>query len=298
MREIADTNKDYSGFWRLAPWLFVLLWAGGYSFAKLGMLYAEPLTLLTLRYGLAVMILLPLFWLFKAGLPQGWRHWCTLIVAGFLIQSLYFGLAYLAMEDGMGAGTIALILSLQPILVAFLAPLLVGERVNALFWLGLLLGFSGTLLVIFANYEIRAASLFAISMSIASLLSITAATLFEKRYGRKTHPVTSALVQYCVGFISLLPLALWLEQQIISWHYEFFIALAYLVLANSLVAISLLMGLIQRGAASKVSALFYLVPPLAVLLAWLILDEVMPPLSWLGFILCIAGILLVNRAEP
>ena len=289
-------RKKHNSFWRFAPWLFVLLWAGGYSFAKLGLPYAEPLTLLALRYGIAVILLIPLLWLLKAGMPQDHQHWITLIVTGFLIQSVYFGLAYLAMKDGMGAGTTALILSLQPILVAFLAPLLIGERVNRLFWLGLLLGFSGTLIVIFANYEIKAVSFFAVTMAIGSLISITSATLFEKRYGRKTHPVTGAFVQYCTGFITLLPLALLLEEQTIVWSLEFIIALAYLVVANSLIAISLLMGLIQRGAASKVSALFYLVPPLAVVVAWVFLGEVMPPLSWLGFVFCVTGILIVNRA--
>ncbi len=293
----AKTGRVPLDFWRFAPWLFVLLWAGGYSFAKMGLAYIEPMTLLALRYAIAVALLLPLLWLLRAGLPRDRAHWLTLIVTGLLIQSLYFGLAYLAMKDGMGAGTAALILSLQPILVAFLAPLLVGEQINRSFWFGLLCGFGGTLLVIFANYELAAVSFFAVSMAVGALMSITSATLFEKRYGRKTHPVTNACVQYCVGFITLLPLALATEEQTIIWHPELLIALAYLVLGNSLVAISLLIGLIQRGAASKVSALFYLVPPLAVLLAWVILGEVMRPLSWLGFLFCALGIWLVNRAD-
>ncbi|MGB1254256.1 MAG: DMT family transporter [Thiolinea sp.] len=292
----AISQDRYEHLWRVAPWLFVLLWAGGYSFAKLGLAYIEPMTLLALRYGIAVALLVPLMWLLKAALPVNRQHWLALIVTGFLIQSVYFGLAYLAMKDGMGAGTTALILSLQPILVAFLAPLLVGERITRLFWLGLLLGFGGTLIVVFANYTIEAVSLFAVSMAVCALAGITTATLFEKRYGQKTHPVTNAFVQYCVGFITLLPVALWLEEQTVIWHHELFIALAYLVIGNSLIAISLLIGLIRRGAASKVSALFYLVPPLAVLLAWVILGEVMPPLSWLGFVFCVAGIIVVNRS--
>jgi len=98
-------------FWRAAPAVFLILWSGGYGFAKLGLEYAEPMTLLALRYGLAAAVLVPLALVLRPRWPVGARHWAAVAVTGFLIQGVYFGLAYLAMKQGMNAGTTAIIMA-------------------------------------------------------------------------------------------------------------------------------------------------------------------------------------------
>lgn len=292
----ATPSTDDSLFWRVAPVIFVLFWAGGYSFAKLGLPHIKPMTLLAMRYALAVLVLLPVLLVHRPVWPRGARHWGVVAVSGFLIQCMYFGASYFALERGMNAGTTALIMALQPILVATLAPLIGAARASALLWLGLLLGLLGVVIVILGGKTLGASPWLAVMFAVIGLLSITGATLFEKWHGMRTDPVVGGVVQYSVGFAVMAPVALYLGIGAIDWGTELAISLAYLVLANSIVSISLFVGLVQRGDATRISSLLYLVPPLAMVVAWFILGETMTPVAMLGMVVCITGVWLVNRA--
>lgn len=292
------TATDGSGnavFWRAAPFVFLLFWSGGYSFAKLGLAHIEPLTMLTVRYGLAALALLPFLLRPRLRWPVTARHWGALALTGFLIQCVYFGLAYLAMKRGMNAGTTAIIMALQPILVAALAPLVTGKRGGRYLWAGLALGFLGVLLVIVSGKSLGPSPWIAVALAFAALLGITLATLFEKWHGLRTDAAVGGVVQYAVGFAVLLPAAWATESMIIDWHPDLVIALAYLVIANSIISIGLYIALLQRGDATRISALLYLVPPLAMLLAWAILGEAVTRLALVGFALAAAGVYIVNR---
>lgn len=280
-----------------APAVFLLCWSGGFSFAKLGLLHAEPMTFLVLRFALVLAVLAPLALWLRPAPPRGAAAWRNLVVIGVLVQVLYFGLSYLSFASGVSAGAVALIVSLQPILVAVLAPSLAGERVSALRWLGLVLGLAGAAIVIVARVTIEAGSGLGVVFAVLALLGMTAAALYEKRFGVNHHPVTSNLVQYAVGFAVLLPVAYFLESMRVDWTGELIVSLAYLVIANSLVAVSLLLAMIRAGEVARVSALLFLVPPLAALLAWPVLGEVMPPVAWLGMAVAAAGVLLATRKE-
>ena len=161
-------------FWTGAPVLFVLFWAGGYSFAKLGLPYIEPMTMLAIRYGLAVLCLLPLLILFKPALPRDPTHWAVMAASGFLIQCVYFGLAYQAMKQGLGAGTTAIVMALQPALVAALSPLVGEKRGRPVMWLGLALGFAGVAVCVFDRAS--AVPLSAGLLAVSALFGLTAAT--------------------------------------------------------------------------------------------------------------------------
>lgn len=283
--------------WRAAPAIFVVFWAGGYSFAKLGLPYIEPFTMLAIRFGLAAVILVALLSVFRVAWPKSTRHWAVLIMSGLLIQSAYFGFGYQALKSGVNAGTMAILMALQPILVGaasfWLSP---GERGGARLWVGLVLGFGGVVLVILSGDTLGPSPRFGLIMAMISLVSITSGTLFEKRFGEPTHPLVGSLVQYVVGFMSLLPIALVFENNEITWHPALVASLAYLVVGNSLIAITLFIGLVRRGNATRISALMYLVPPIALLIAWAVLGETLEPLAFVGFLLCVIGVREVNRA--
>lgn len=280
-------------FWRAAPAVFVLFWAGGYSFAKLGLAHAEPLTMLALRYGLAAAALAP--FLLRRGIrwPGSARHWGAVALTGFLIQVVYFGLAWMAMKQGMNAGTAAIIMALQPILVA--AATARGGAARPWLRAGLALGFGGVLVTVLSGSGLGPSPVSGVLMAIAALLGITIATVFEKKHGMKTDPAVGGVVQYVTGFAILLPLAAVTETMVIDWQPEFLLAMAYLVLANSIVSIGLYIALIQRGDATAISSLLYLVPPLAMLIAWLVLGEAFTPMALVGLALAAAGIWCVNR---
>lgn len=281
----------------MAPGLFVLFWAGGYSFAKLGLPFIEPLTLLVVRFGLAAIILVLILSVMRVPWPKGAAHWGALALTGFLIQSLYFGLGYQAFKAGVNAGTLAILMAMQPLLVAGAGLWLWPEsRGGARLWIGLALGFGGVVMVIVSGDTLGPSPMVGLVFAAGALVGITTATLFEKRHGFTTHPLVGSLVQYVVGFATLLPLALVFENQVIEWQPELFAAIAYLVIGNSLISVTLFVGMLQRGNATQISALLYLVPPLALALAWIMLGETLAPLAFAGFVVSVLGVWLVNRA--
>lgn len=277
-----------------APALFLLLWSVGFPIAKIGVQHAGAFTLLALRYGIAVLVLLPLIPILKPQFPKGRAAW-HIAVTGFLIQVAYFGLCYIAFKSGVSAGGVAIIVCLQPILVSLIAPRMVGESVSPARWLGLALGLTGALTVILARSGISHEPPLGLLAAIGGLVGITAATLYEKRFGTDSHPVPANLIQYAVGAAFTLPLAFLAEGMQADWTPALFGTLAYLVLGNSLVAITLLLAMIRAGEVARVSALFYLVPPLAALFAWPMLGEAMPPLAWAGMALAGIGVALARR---
>lgn len=280
----------------LAPAIFLILWSGGYSIAKLGIRHAEPLTFLALRYAIVLIVLAPFAIAMRPRWPRKLAEWLHIAMVGFLIQGVYFGLCYLAFNAGASAGTVAIIVCLQPILVGLAAPYFARERVSVLRWLGLVLGLAGAATVILARSRVGAESIFGIVCSIGALIGITGGTLWEKRFGGNHHPIVSNMVQYVAGLAATLPLALATEMLAVDWTSpEFYAALSYLVIANSLISMTLLLAMIRAGEVSRVSSLFYLVPPMSALMAWPILGEAMPPLAWLGMAIAAAGVAIASR---
>lgn len=278
-----------------APIIFLLLWSAGYSVAKLGLNYAEPFTMLALRYGAVLVILAPFAAILRPAWPKRAADWGHLAIVGFLIQFLYFAVAWAAFIAGMPAALFAIIVCLQPILVALAAPAWVGERVSMMAWAGLCLGLLGAVIAVLARGNAEAATPLGMILSVIALFGITAGTLWEKRFGRAHHPIASNLIQCGVGFVFTLPTALLFETMQIDWQPQFVWVMAYLILGNSLLAMTLYLAMIRAGAVARVSSLFYLAPALAALFAWPILGEVMPPMAWAGMALAGVGIALVAR---
>jgi drug/metabolite transporter (DMT)-like permease len=282
---------------KAAPAIFLLFWSGGFAAGKVGLTYSGPMTFLAVRYALVLLVLLPLVLIMRPPLPRTLAAWGHLLVVGFLIQGLYFALGYLALAMDISSGAVALILSLQPILVALAAPRISGERVGRWAWVGLGLGLSGAVLVILAKSAVEALPALGVLAAVGALGGMTIGTLYEKRFGIAQHPVTANTVQYAAGLAATLPLAFLLEDRAIEWSLPLGLSLLYLIVCNSLIALTLLLMMIRRGEVSRVSALFFLVPPMAALIGWLVLDEQMPPLAWVGLALAAAGVALATRAH-
>ncbi|MCB1432114.1 MAG: DMT family transporter [Alphaproteobacteria bacterium] len=279
----------------LAPAIFLALWSGGFTVAKLGISHAEPLSFLAVRYACVLVILAPFVAIMRPPVPRRIEDWLHLAIVGVLIQSIYFGLSYVAFKAGVSAGGVAIIVCLQPILVGLIAPRFAGEPVGMTRWLGLLLGLAGAGLVIWARSAIEAENLWGVTCAVIALIAITAGTLWEKRFGKPHHPVAANAVQYLAGLAGVLPFAMMFENFSFEWNLPFALALGYLVIGNSIIAMSLLLAMIRLGEVSRVSSLFFLVPPLSAVMAWPVLGEVMPPLGWAGFALAAAGVALASR---
>lgn len=302
MRSIPESSPPSvcrnTGFTQTYPLLFLLLWSSGFAVVKLGLADAEPLTFLSLRYACVVAVLLVLVTLMRLAWPRSWAAWRDLCVVGVLIQFTYFAGTYLALGWGLSAGALAVIVSMQPLLVGALSPWLLGEGVSRQQCAGLLLGFVGALLVILSKAQVEVSSVLGLGAAVLALLGMTGGVMYERWRPSAQHPLMASLVQCSVGLLLTLPLALAWEAQTLRWTPTMLGALAYLVIGNSLVAISLLLAMTRRQQAAQVSALFFMVPPLAALMATWLLDEVMPGVAWGGMAVAALGVWLAGRGKP
>ena len=275
------------------PGLFVLLWSTGFVSAKFGLPYAEPLTFLLWRFALVVALMLPLALAMRAAWPGSPTQVGHVAVAGVLMQGGYLAGVFCSIHLGMSAGVSALIVGIQPILTAFASAPLFGERLRARQWLGLVLGFGGVLLVVLGRSALSGITPATLSLSVLALVSITAGTLYQKRYCGAVDLRTGSVIQFCAAGLVLLPLALAFETMRVDWTGEFVSTLFWLVLVLSIGAISLLYVLIRKGAATKVASLFYLVPPTTALMAYFMFGETLNLVAMAGMALAAIGVALV-----
>lgn len=280
---------------RAVPWVFVMIWSTGFVVARLAMPHAPPMGFLAWRFGLSVLAFLVWIRWSGAAWPQGRSQWLHLGVVGLLMHAGYLGGVWVAVKAGMSAGTAALIVGLQPLLTAlWLSSTGASERASQRQWLGLALGLAGLVLVVWRKLGLGEASAPTLALAILALLCITVGTLWQKRWVRPVDVRTSSCVQLLAALAVTLPLAL-LEDEPVRWTAQTLFALGWSVLGLTLAAGSLLVLLIQRGAATRVTSLMYLVPPCAAVQAWLLFDEALTPLVLAGMALTAAGVAMVVR---
>jgi drug/metabolite transporter (DMT)-like permease len=282
------------------PIVFVLIWSTGFIVARYGMPHSPPFKFLALRYALSILCFLPWIWLSAVRWPAGGRQWLHLAVTGILMHAFYLGGVWAAVKAGMGSGVSALIVGLQPVLTAVWLSS-TGGQVSRRQWLGLVLGFAGLMMVV--SRKLGAGSptdhvdVLNLSLIVAALMSITIGTLYQKRHVAACDVRSANVVQLGAALAVTLPMAL-LERESMVWGGELVGAMAWSVLALTLGGSSLLYLLIQRGAATAVTSLLYMVPPCTAIMAWVLFDEPITALTVLGTALTAFGVsLVVRRAQ-
>jgi drug/metabolite transporter (DMT)-like permease len=278
------------------PWVFVLIWSTGFVVARPAMPHAPPIGFLCWRYALSIVAFAVWIKASDAVWPRGRQELFHLGVSGVLMHAGYLGGVWTAVRAGIPAGTVALIVGLQPVLTATWVSWRGSHHVSPVQWAGLLLGLLGLALVVWHKVGLGEVTPFNLAMSLLALVSITVGTLYQKRHVRPCDARTGNCVQIGAALLVSLPLAA-LETGEVTWNRDVLMALAWSVLALTLGGSSLLLLLIQRGAATRVTSLLYLVPPCTAVLAWSLFDE---PLSWFtatGMALCAAGVGLVIHGE-
>jgi drug/metabolite transporter (DMT)-like permease len=278
-----------------APIIFVLLWSTGFIGAKMGMPHAEPFTFLAIRFVLASALFILILIVMRVPWPRAPIIWLHASVVGILMQGIYLCGVFYAVYHGTSAGISALIVGVQPVLTAIFAGLLLSERLSGKAWFGLVLGFVGIVLVLWRQAG-DTGGMAGIIACVASLIAITAATLYQKHYATGIDLRVGSAIQFAAAAALMWVMALAAgETMIIDWNGESIFAMVWLVLVLSIGAITLLYILIRQGAASKVASLFYLVPPVVAVEGYLLFDEILSPMALLGMGITVIGVALVTR---
>jgi drug/metabolite transporter (DMT)-like permease len=288
----ASTRQD--AVLRAMPAVFVLIWSTGFIVARFGMPFAPPMKFLAWRYFFSVICFVVWAVAAKAALPADRKQVKHLAVTGILMHAGYLGGVWAAVKLGMGAGLAALLVGLQPVLTAVWVSSR-GGMVSQRQWAGLALGFGGLALVVWQKLGVGEITATNFLLALGALLSITAGTLYQKRFVAPCDVRSANLVQLCAAFVVTLPLAL-LESESMQWNAQLAGAMGWSVLALTLGGSSLLYLLIQRGAATAVTSLLYLVPPTTAVMAWLLFGEAITAMTVAGIALTALGVSLVVRS--
>jgi len=278
---------------RAAPALFVVLWSTGFVATKYVLRSAEPLTYLAIRMAVVVAIMAVIALVARPRWPDriGIAH---SVVAGLLVHGFYLGGTAVAIAHSIPAGLSALIPGLQPILTSTLANRWLGERVAIPQWIGLLLGLGGVALILHGRPMSGEAGWGWLSSGV-SLVSITLGTLYQRRYCRDIDWRAGNLVQYIAVLIFFAAGAFAFEERVVHWTSEFVLSVAWLAVVLSIGSIGLLYWLIRHSAATSVASLFYLVPAVTALMAFVLFGERLDLVAIAGMVICAAAVFLVNR---
>jgi drug/metabolite transporter (DMT)-like permease len=284
---------------RYAPALFVFLWSTGFVGAKYIVPYAEPFTFLTIRYFLAALILFAIAYAFKQPLKLNKEQFKASFAVGILLHVIYIGGVFYAVSLGVSAGISAVIVSIQPVLVSLLAVPLLGERLRWIQVVGLFLGVVGIALLllpkVFQGDYTASTSVIGIVICVIALLGTSGGYLVQKKLGSDIPFLSGTGAQYAISAIAFAILSVATEDQIIQWVPAFLFGLAWIVLMLSIASIVLLYGMLRTGSASKVSSLYYLVPPVAAIQAYFLFDEVIGLVGIIGMAFAGLGVVLVMR---
>lgn len=281
---------------RFIPALFVVLWATGFIGARYAMPWSEPFSFLAVRFALAALILLALALALRAK-PLSRRQAAHAVLVGALVHGVYLGAVFWAIRNGMPAGLSALIIGLQPLITAVMAGFALGEKVLPRHWAGLAIGFAGIVIVLAPRIGdavggVTAATLAACVFGVGA---ISAGTVWQKRYLAGADLVSGTLWQYVGATVVVAAGSLAFETRTFVVTGELVFAMAWLVLVLSIGAIFLLMHMIREGEMAKVSSLFYLVPAVTALIAWVLFGETLTPLQLVGMVVTMAGVAMATR---
>lgn len=276
--------------------LFVFIWATGFIVAGVVAPRADPLTFLAVRHAASIGVFAALSFAVSAPWPREARDWRDAIVAGVLLHGVYLGGVFWSVAEGMPAGMAALVTGLQPLLTALLAAPLLHERLIPRQWLGIGAGLLGVGLIVAPRVgPVDGVPHAALAGAFVATLSFSLGTIWQKYSKPRLDLRVNATIQYVGALALTLPVALAFESNRFDASPALWGALAWAVLGLSVGAISILLVLLKRGAASRVAPLLYLAPPLAALMALVFFGEPLTMVQVVGMALAVAGAFIARH---
>ncbi len=279
---------------KVFPFIFILLWSSAFITTKPIIDNSDPFSALAFRFALVALG----FFLFsiysKKKIIIDRKNFFESFFSGVLFHGVYLGGVFFSISKGMPTGIAALIVTLQPILTNALSGPILNEKVSLKQWTGVLLGFSGAVMVLGFDIgtEIPTIGLVA---TVVALIAITTSTIWQKKLSNNLPLSVSNMNQALGGFIFHIIIIILFAEPYINFSTTFIIAMSHQIFLVSFGAFTILMFLIKKNSASKTVSIFFLVPPTSAFMAWLFLNENLSNLDLLGFLIATIGVYIATR---
>jgi drug/metabolite transporter (DMT)-like permease len=283
-------------FERLTPWIFVALWSTGFVVARYSTNNAGPLSFLTVRMLIAAVLLYLIAKVVKAPkLSRG--SWSTSAIVGTCMHAIYLGGVFIAIKQGLPSGLSALIAGLHPVVTSVAGRIILKEKLRLSQWVGVLLGISGVLVVVVDKVrdglgDVTRPALIAM---VISVIGMSTGTLVQRARGKEMPLVTGTAAQYVSAGAVLLVASSLFEEWEFNINTELVLALLWSVFVLSIAAVMLMMLLISRHSAARVSSLFFLTPALSAIESAILFGERLSPLALVALVVALTGVWLTMR---
>ena len=279
---------------KVFPFIFILLWSSAFITTKPIIDNSDPFSALAFRFAIVALG----FFLFsiysKKKIFVDRKNFFESFFSGVLFHGVYLGGVFFSISKGMPTGIAALIVTLQPILTNALSGPILNEKVSAKQWIGVLLGFSGAVMVLGLDIGTKIPTIGLVA-TIVALISITTSTIWQKKLSNNLPLSVSNMNQALGGFIFHILIIIFFAEPYIDFSKTFLIAMSHQIFLVSFGAFTILMFLIKRNSASKTVSIFFLIPPTSAFMAWLFLNESLSNLDLIGFLIATIGVYIATR---
>ena len=279
---------------RFFPIVFIILWSSAFITSKPITVDASPFAALCFRFTFVTIGFALFSIITNQKLFTDFNKILKAMISGILFHGLYLGGVFYSISKGFPVGITALIVCLQPILTAILAGPLLNEVVTWRQWIGIILGFLGTLIVLGFDGG-KELPVVGIVASFIALAAVTAGTLWQKTLSEDLPLSVSNTYQAFSASCFHLIVALALGDWFINLTLGFMLSMGWQILAVSFGAFTILMYLIKNNSASKTVSIFFLIPPVSAIMAYLFLGENLDKFDMFGLLLTTIGVYIATR---
>lgn len=281
---------------RLAPSLFVALWSTGFVVAHYATEDAGPLTFLAVRlFGAGLLLWVVAMATGAPAVTSTEIRWAA--IAGLGMHALYLGGVFVAISLGLPTGLSALISGLHPVLTSVVARLVLGERLRRIQTIGITLGVAGVVVVVVDKLgggtgAITAGAMVAMTISV---LGMSAGTIVQRSRGASMPLLRGTAVQFLSSSAVLAVGA------VLNEHWRFhptarlWFSLAWATIVLSMASVLIMLLMLQRHAAARVSSLFFLVPALSTIEGAILFGEHIGAVIVVGLVISLFGVFLTTR---
>ncbi len=276
---------------------YIFLWASAYVPSKIASVESQPFWFLVVRFVVAGALMALLVPMLGGRFPRTRRGWAVAVALGVLANAAYLGFTYSALRH-LSSGMGAIVASTNPLVLALIAPRVLGERLTPLKGVGLLLGFGGVVAIVLARTGTGSAAPFDVLLAFAGVCASVGSTILFKRAATNQDLLGLSAIQLIAAGLVLVPVAALLSgpPHLVRVTPELAASFAYLVFVLSIGATLIWFWLLRHGEASRVSAFYYLTPAFGLALAALLLHEPIAAHDLFGLAAIAGGIVLVQRA--